>query len=235
MELSERKAMMNKLKPLVASPPVTLRVNIKFQPQFEIPNLVAPIFLTNMHDALALSRGGRRYFVTWNEDSPRPPKHYADLVDWYDAGGDGLVARWLLQRDVSGFDAKGRAPETAAKESMRLAARSRRDEIAEEALADREGPFAHRLFTIGEVFEYVTERFDDRHLTEERLAALLKKAGCVTVGRLALGEAPHGHIDHRRRVKKMSTVLCRKAELLPDPTLDEIRTAYWADRQADAT
>ena len=60
MEMAERKSMMNKLKPVIAAPPYTLRVNIKFQPQFEIPNLIAAIFFTNMENALHLSRQGRR-------------------------------------------------------------------------------------------------------------------------------------------------------------------------------
>lgn len=103
MQMHERKAMMNRLKPLIAAPPHTLRVNVKFQPQYEIPNLIATIFFTNMENALAISAKDRRYFVTWNEAQPKPDTYYTELVAWFDAGGAAHAARWLLDRDVSSF------------------------------------------------------------------------------------------------------------------------------------
>lgn len=231
MEMTERKAMMNRLKPLIAAPPHTLRVNIKFQPQYAIPNTLAAIFFTNMPNALALSKGGRRYFVTWNDGQPKPDDYYAGLVAWFSGGGAALAACWLLSRDLVGFCPRGKAPTTEAREDMRLAALPRRNELIERGLADREGPFAHRFFTVEEVFQHLSERLDDRSLTETGLAALLKREGCRTVKRLALGSAPAGHFDLRRSERAMSTVMCRAGDAPADPTNAEIKDAYWADRR----
>lgn len=231
MEMTERKAMMNRLKPLIAAPPVTLRVNVKFQPQYAIPNTLAAIFFTNMPNALALSKGGRRYFVTWNDGQPKPDDYYAGLVSWFSGGGAALAARWLLSRDLAGFCPRGKAPTTEAREDMRLAALPRRNELIERGLAEREGPFAHRFFTVEEVFQHLSERLDDRSLTETGLAALLKREGCRTVKRLALGSALAGHFDLRRSERAMSTVMCRVADAPTDPTNAEIKDAYWADRR----
>ena len=234
MEMTERKAMMNRLKPLIAAPPVTLRVNVKFQPQYAIPNTLAAIFFTNMPNALALSKGGRRYFVTWNDGQPRPDDYYAGLVAWFSGGGAALAARWLLSRDLAGFSPRGKAPTTEAREEMRLAALPRRNELIERGLLDREGPFAHRFFTVEEVFQHLSERLDDRSLTETGLAALLKREGCRTVRRLALGTAPVGCFDLRRSERPMSTVMSRLEDAPVDPTNTEIKDAYWADRRFHA-
>lgn len=232
MEMTERKAMMNRLKPLIAAPPMTLRVNVKFQPQYSIPNTLAAIFFTNMHNALALSKGGRRYFVTWNDGHPKPDDYYAGLAAWFENGGAELAARWLLSRDLTGFCPRGKAPMTEAREDMRLAALPRRNELVERGLAEQEGPFAHRFFTVEEVFQHLSDRLDDRSLTETGLAALLKREGCRSVRRLALGTAPVGHFDLRRSERPMSTVMCRIGDFPADPTNDEIRDAYWADRKS---
>lgn len=234
MDMAERKAMMNRLKTLLATPPYTLRVNIKFQPQFEIPNLLAVIFFTNMENALALSRQGRRYFVTWNDGQPQPASYYTDLVAWYRSGGHAAAARWLLSRDVSGFSPKGNAPETVAREDMRRAALPRRDELIEDGLQCLEGPFAHRYFTLEEVNDYLAEQLDERRLSNNWIGRALSRAGCQRLERLALGDAPPGHVDHRRRPQRESNVFCRCDDAPTEhATNDQIKATYWLDRRYD--
>lgn len=208
MEMAERKAMMNRLKPLVAAPPYTLRVNIKFQPQFEIPNLLAVIFFTNMDNALALSRQGRRYFVTWNDGDPKPDTYYTGLAAWFAAGGAAKAARWLLQRDVSGFNAKGRAPDTAAKEAMQRASRSVLEEWLETSVEDETGAFATDIVALEDVWcrlpDYAVGR---ARPTMQRLASAMKRAGCKNLGRVRLGK--------------------------PLTTTENDRATLWAVRRAD--
>ncbi|MBX9460712.1 MAG: hypothetical protein KL785_06035 [Brevundimonas sp.] len=115
---------MNRLKPLVAAPPYTLRVNIKFEPQYEVAeHRRFDLLHETWKQPCPLSKQDRRHFVTWNHGEPREPSYYEALAAWY---ADGGVLRWervgCSRGTFSAFKAKGRAPETAAKGAMRLAA-----------------------------------------------------------------------------------------------------------------
>jgi hypothetical protein len=235
MQMSERKAMMNRLKPLVAAPPYTLRVNVKFEPQYEVPNIVASIFFTNMEAALSLSQQDRRYFVTWNHGEPREPSYYEALANWYDGGGAALAARWLLSRDVSAFKAKGRAPDTAAKGAMRLAALPDLEATIHDGLVNREGPFARRLVTVGEVAEWVREFIGPfRVPSPRRLVGALKAAGAIQFDRRpSLGPVPaecrrpHAYDPKQVQLFAMPGDVAA-LELLDD--LPALREGFWAER-----
>lgn len=230
MEMAERKSMMNKLKPVIAAPPYTLRVNIKFQPQFEIPNLIAAIFFTNMENALHLSRQGRRYFVMWNEGEPRPDAYYAELAAWFEAGGAAKAARWLLNRDVASFNAKGRAPETAARENMRRASRPRLEELIEDGLGDGQGIFRYRLFTLDDVANSLRERLNDTRITNNKVAAAMRKFGCVALGRYSLEVAPPDCSTAFERSGE-PTLFARKSDQMDQWSRPAVRDAYWAERR----
>ncbi|HYC66586.1 DUF5906 domain-containing protein [Brevundimonas sp.] len=230
MHSFERKETMNRLKPLIAAPPHTLPVNKKHERQYEVPNIIACVFFTNMRNALQVSKQDRRYFITWTDDRPREPAYYAELVRWYRAGGAQLAARWLLQRDVTAFDAHGRAPDTEAKQEMEKAGRAIVDEIIEEALADRDRELAHAAFTLDEVADLVARRLGDRQRpTNNKVAAVLSGAGCRKVARLSLGEPPtdsYGPLGG----KDMYTVFARAVDADEMVTNDEVRAVYFASR-----
>ncbi|HEY0137901.1 MAG TPA: primase-helicase family protein, partial [Nannocystis sp.] len=190
MKLSERKATMNRLKPLVAAPPYTLSVNAKFEPQYEIPNIIAAIFFTNVENALAISSQGRRYFVTWNDGQPRDATYYEGLVAWYRGGGAALAARWLLQLDVSDFKAQGRAPDSGAKDDMRRASRTLLEEWLEDSIADVAAPFDTDIVALEDVLARMPDHVTGRSRpTGQRLSATLKRLGAVYLGRVRLGKA----------------------------------------------
>ena len=235
MQMSERKAMMNRLKPLVAAPPYTLRVNIKFEPQYEVPNIVAAIFFTNMENALSLSEQARRYFVTWNHGQPREATYYEALANWYADGGAAMAARWLLSRDVSAFKAKGRAPDTAAKGAMRLAALPDLEATIHDGLVNREGPFAGRLVTVGEVADWVRNFIGPfRPPSPRRLVGALKAAGAIQFDRRpSLGPVPaecrRPHAYDPKQVQLFAMPGDMAAlELLDD--LPALREGFWAER-----
>lgn len=230
MQMHERRAMMNRLKPLIAAPPYTLRVNVKFQPQYEIPNLIATIFFTNMENALAIGGKDRRYYVTWNDGQPKADAYYTDLVKWFADGGAAHAARWLLDRDVSGFNAKGKAPMTSAKEDMRKAGRSLPDEVLEEGIEHKEGPFARRLFTLDEATGFAQARIGDRpRLTNSYVSARLKRLGLLRIRRQSLGIQPPGTTALHLKDSPEHQVFCWTIE---DTELDNaaVCTAFWADR-----
>ena len=153
----ERKATMNRLKPLVAAPPAALHVNAKFRSEFFVPNIVSMIFFTNEEDALALNKGERRYFVTWNDADPLERSRYAALWGWLHSGGADLAARWLMDRDISAFDAKGQAPGTQAKENMRKEARGPLWEWVEDGIAEGAFPFDRDLLRVEDMIAAAPE------------------------------------------------------------------------------
>lgn len=235
MQMSERKAMMNRLKPLVAAPPYTLRVNVKFEPQYEVPNIVAAIFFTNMDNALSLSKQDRRYFVTWNHGQPREASYYEALANWYADGGAAMAARWLLSRDVMAFKAKGRAPDTAAKGAMRLAALPDLEATIQDGLLNREGPFARRLVTVGEVAEWVREFIGPfRPPSPRRLVGALKASGAIQFDRRpSLGAVPAGCRRPQAYDPKQVQLFAMPGDTAALELLDNLpalREGFWAER-----
>lgn len=231
MQMHERKAIMNRLKPMIAAPPYTLRVNIKYVPQYEVPNLVAAIFFTNMENALAIAPQDRRYFVTWNDQKPRTSEYYSGLAAWYANGGAAAAAAWLCERDVTEFNAKSAAPASAAKTAMRLATRSLFDEVLEDGIANKEGPFEHPFFTLDEAVSYVERKLGDRQrISPQRVAAALKKLGLRKVGRMALGAQPancNTPYLNEAREHQVFGVFSDEDGL----NSAAIRAAFWASRQ----
>lgn len=180
MHSFERKETMQRLKGFLAAPPYTLRVNPKYGKQFEVPNLLAGIFFTNHADALALEKGDRRFYVLWSDAEPRADDYYRGFLEWSRAaGGAQLVARWLLARDVSAFDAKGRAPTTAAKESMRKETRTPLIEWVEDSIEDGRAPFDRDLVLVDDVVRSAPEyvRYKGQAPSPNKVAKALSGAG----------------------------------------------------------
>lgn len=120
-----KKEMTNKIKPLLAAPPFFIQVNKKNVGQYSIPNLGNVIMFTNHDNAISIDEQDRRYWVHRSlTEEARDKSYFAPIYDWYgerplyDGPGSMLVARWLLQRDVTGFDPNGRPDMTEAKAEM---------------------------------------------------------------------------------------------------------------------
>jgi hypothetical protein len=234
MELNERRAMANRLKPMVASPPYTLRVNIKHQPQYQVPNLIAAIFFTNMENALAVSDTDRRYFVTWNPRPAMPQDAYRAIHEWYEAGGRAKAARWLLDRELGDFNAKGRAPETLAKRAMGLAARPGVEIAIHEGLDERVGPFSRRLFGLNEVFDWIKPWCPyGKAPHPKKLAGLLRKAGALQFeGRCRLGPPPIDCVAPALHDPKQTQLFAMPGdEAALEMDRAAIREAFWSERQ----
>jgi hypothetical protein len=107
-EARERRAMANKLKPLIAAPPETLSVNRKGMHPYELVNRLMVIAYTNDPLPITLPTQDRRWFCVWTH-APRMTAAAADkLWVWYKAGGYEKCAAWLWQRDVSRFNPAGK-------------------------------------------------------------------------------------------------------------------------------
>lgn len=192
MHSFERRETMNRLKHLLAAPPWRLQINPKFGKQYEIPNIVAGVFFTNHENALALERGDRRFFVLWTEVLPRDEAYYRELTRWFKAGGAAAAGRWLLNRDVSQFNAHGRAPETTAKLEMEERGRHPAEEWVAERIAQRVAPFDTDIVLLAHVWDALPAEFFARGMkpNRKRVSDMLKAAGCVRLARHAFGRPP---------------------------------------------
>src|SRR5690606_920186 len=108
----------NRLKRLITQRSVT--VNVKFVPQYEVPDCINYYFTSNHADAFFMSDKDRRFMIVEVQGDPLDQKFY-DVYDkwlWYD-GGPAHLMQWLLDYKISkDFNPNAKPPRTAAKERM---------------------------------------------------------------------------------------------------------------------
>ena len=148
----QRKDVENKIKPFAAAPPNTVAINIKGIREFEIPNLVSIVFMTNHRgDAMSIGEGDRRYFCVWSPAKPRPPQYYQDFYAWLDAGGDAAVVQHLMEQDLSGFNPGAPAPMTTWKEDSQVASVQPLEALLQELIEEERSPFDRDILTLREI------------------------------------------------------------------------------------
>lgn len=123
MPSSDKRDNYEKMKPLLAAPPNTLRINDKNTPVYWIPNIINVIITTNLINAIALADDDRRFDVVQTQLAIEGTKEevgafYTAHHRWLRGGGSAAVAAWLLARDVSAFNPHQAPPRTAAKIEM---------------------------------------------------------------------------------------------------------------------
>lgn len=98
----------------------TMNINIKFIPQFTIPDCVNYYLTSNHADALWLEDEDRRFLVhEVTQDEPLPLAFYVSYEKWLDSeGGAAALMHWFQQRKLSHFNPKGPPPRTAARDRM---------------------------------------------------------------------------------------------------------------------
>lgn len=101
-----------------------LRVNVKFMPEYEVPDCINYIFTSNHPDAFFLEDDDRRFFIHEVLSPPMSEDFYMDYGLWLDTTGPSALFHWLLNRDVSGFNPMAAALRTIAKEQMTADTRS---------------------------------------------------------------------------------------------------------------
>jgi hypothetical protein len=107
------------MKTYTAAPPDTLRVDEKHLREYTIINCCGVIVTTNHKtDGIYLPADDRRHYVAWSdltkEDKRLQDGYWTKLWAWYQNGGLRDVAAYLMQRDISGFDARAPPAKTSA-------------------------------------------------------------------------------------------------------------------------
>jgi hypothetical protein len=112
----DRYRLYDHIKDTLTAPPSTLRVNIKYVPEFEIVKCLGMVITTNHRDAFYLPPDDRRFFVAFSERRGEefPAAYWNGFWGWYEAGGFEHVAAYLFNYNLSGFDPKAEPPKTDA-------------------------------------------------------------------------------------------------------------------------
>lgn len=103
-EGADRRALENKLKPIIAAPPEYLSCNRKGLAPISVVNRSLVMAFSNFRDAIALPSNDRRWHVVWSDCGQMPESSARKLWAWYAAGGFAAVAGWLAARDVSAWN-----------------------------------------------------------------------------------------------------------------------------------
>lgn len=178
----DRYALHDHMKPLLASPPETHRINRKYLPEYRSFNLMGVVVTTNHPDALYLPSDDRRHYVAASEckRSDFPADYFDKMYRWYEQeGGIGHVAAYLRQYDLTNFNAKMAPTKTAAFWEMVNVERSV-DYIelvnAIDALGKPEALTLNELIAVAPSVEWLTDRKMSRAIPPR-----LRRCGYVRV------------------------------------------------------
>jgi hypothetical protein len=100
-----------------AAPPDVLMIDEKNLRKYAVPNVCNMVITTNYKtNGIYLPADDRRHFVAWCDLTKEtfPDGYWPGMWDWYEAGGAGHVAAYLMSLDLSDFSPKAPPPLTAA-------------------------------------------------------------------------------------------------------------------------
>ena len=187
-EASQRRALANKLKPVIAAPPDMIVINRKGLHPYNMLNRMFVLAFTNDPVPISIPSQDRRWFCLWSNAPRMTPADADRLWTWYKAGGFETVAAWMHARDVSRFNPAAAPPFTEFKANLVEHGMS----IAESYLVDlirvRAGEFSRGV--VGSPFFALCDRLVAAapagvKIPQAALLHALKEAGWVDMGRLA--------------------------------------------------
>jgi hypothetical protein len=158
------------MKAYTAAPPDVLRIDEKHLREHSIFNVCGVIITTNHKaDGIYLPTDDRRHFVAWSDASKDDftESYWNALWSWYANRGDGHVAAYLAELDLSSFNPKAPPPKTPAFWDIVDANRAPEDAELADVLDRMGNPNATTLSRItsaatGEFHVWVTDRKNRR-------------------------------------------------------------------------
>ena len=183
----ERRALANKLKPIIAAPPEMLTVNRKGLHPYQMANRVFVLAFSNDPVPISLDSQDRRWFCVWSHAPRMAPQVAAKMWQWYRNGGFAAIGAWLQARDVSHFN-PGAAPATTEfKQNLVEHGMSMAESYLVEMMRHRTGEFAKGV--IGSPLHALCDRLAGAapsgvKVPQAALLHALKEAGWIDCGRL---------------------------------------------------
>lgn len=192
-EGNARRALANKLKPIIAAPPAYLSVNRKMAHPIEVPNRALVLAFSNEAVPIQLDSADRRWFCIKTHAERMSVRESDALWDWYHAGGFDAAAAWLRARDISTFNPSAPAPLTDFKATLIGAGRSFSESYLVDMLEARVGEFSSGV-VLGP-WQNVCDRLQgaapgSTRLHHHALLHALQEAGWVDCGMVKTPEFP---------------------------------------------
>jgi len=191
--LADRRALENKLKPLLAAPPDTFSVNEKNRHPYPAINRLSVLGFSNERVSLSLSADDRRWMVLWSEAGILPQQDAKSLWKWYEAGGLDYVTHWLRNRDVSNFAPGDRPMATDAKTIMLEGGLSGGEALLADAMRNKVGMFRPGAI-MGPwqpVVDELQQGMEDHKINIQSLYVAAQHAGWLDLGRLKTPTLTH--------------------------------------------
>ena len=191
-EAKERRALANKLKPIIAAPPETLTINRKGLHPYEMLNRLQVIAFTNDPVPISIPSQDRRWFCLWSNAPRMDPRDADKLWKWYKNGGFQKIAAWLHQRDVSAFNPAAAPPVTDWKLNMVEQGMSMTESHLVDMITRRIKPFDKGV--VGAPFHRICDvvatemSLPASKVPQAALLHALKEAKWIDCGRVASGE-----------------------------------------------
>ena len=217
----ERRALANKLKPIIAAPPEMIPINRKGLHPYQMVNRCFVLAFSNDPVPISLATQDRRWFCVWSAAPRMQPAAAARIWAWYRAGGFAAVTGWLARRDVSRFNPAAAPAMTEFKLNLIEHGMSMAESFLVEMLHARQGDFAAGV--IGSPFHSLCDRLTGAapggvKVPQQALLHALKEAGWQDMGRLgAAGLGTKKHIFCAPDLIHMSKSEMRRMLETPPP------------------
>jgi len=141
-DAKDRRALANKLKPVIAAPPEYLSINRKNLRPYDMVNRCLVIAFSNDPVPITLDSQDRRWFALSSNVPRMTPEASQKIWKWFDKGGVSACAAWLAARDVSAFNPNAAPPVTEFKLTLIEQGMSANESYLVDMIRDRRGLFA---------------------------------------------------------------------------------------------
>jgi hypothetical protein len=141
-DAKDRRALANKLKPVIAAPPEYLSINRKGLHPYDMANRLLVLAFSNDPVPITLDSQDRRWFAIKSTAPRMTPQEGATMWRWFDNGGVSACAAWLYARDVRAFNPGAAPPMTEFKMTLVEQGLSANESYLVDMIRDRRGIFA---------------------------------------------------------------------------------------------
>ncbi len=140
MKFSAKYGVSDKLKNLISER--TIEVNTKNTKEY-IADVFANILIFSNHISGTYVETGDRRFWVHRIDAVPEAEHFEQMWDWLaDETNVSHMLTWIQRRDIKGFKYASHPPMTDAKREMIEAGKTQLEICLEDAISNKEGPFA---------------------------------------------------------------------------------------------
>lgn len=216
----------NRIKPFITNN--IIEVHPKGRPVYDTINTSSYIMFTNFKDALPIDEDTRRYLVLFSQWQKREAlrafrrknpdyyeRLYATIVE-----SPGAIRGWLLNhQQADDFDAKGEAPDTAARQFMVHQSKHSFMVALEDLIAEgRYVQASEELLNITDVVNLL-EDYDADIPRTKAMGSMLMRAGWHPLGRVRLPPDGRRATFYARKPEKFAHYDAKSKKLEADPSL----------------